>query len=251
MVGAALYSGGRFSLLESEMIEFSNVSFSYEQDEAILKQADFEIAPGLTLLLGPNGCGKSTLLRLAAGVEIPDDGRVSVGGFDLWKEEVAARKNIAYLPEHPDLTPYASIKEILNLVCRLRGERVERGQETLTFFGLRQVAHRNVRELSLGQRRRAVFAACLIGKPDCLLLDEPLEGMDIGAQRTILAWIARRLEEGACVVIVSHTVRLFLDNVSRALTVRNGLVRLFTDLPAEAAQRKTMLENLAQGLDPA
>ncbi len=250
MVGAAPFGGGRFSVLESEMIEFTNVSFSYEQHEPILKQADFEIAPGLTLLLGPNGCGKSTLLKLAAGVEIPDAGRVSVGGFDLWKEEVAARKNIAYLPEHPDLTPYASIKEILNLVCRLRGEHVDRGRETLTFFGLEHVAHKTVRELSLGQRRRAVFAACLIGNPGCILLDEPLEGMDIRAQREILAWIVRRLEEGACVVIVSHTIHPFSDKTSRAITVRDGLARLFTDLPAEATRRIKKLENIAQGLDP-
>ena len=66
------------------MIEFHDVSFGYDDQETIVKSADLRILPGLTLLVGPNGCGKSTLLKLAAGVEIPDKGRITVDGFDLY-----------------------------------------------------------------------------------------------------------------------------------------------------------------------
>jgi ABC-2 type transport system ATP-binding protein len=77
-------------------------------------------APGLTLLLGENGAGKSTLLRVAAGVERPDAGTVTIGGHDLWVEEVEARSLLAYVPDEPDLVPYATVREILLLVARLR-----------------------------------------------------------------------------------------------------------------------------------
>ncbi|MDH5745222.1 MAG: ATP-binding cassette domain-containing protein, partial [Candidatus Aminicenantes bacterium] len=86
------------------MIRFQNVSFSYEKEEKVLHSVNLELHPGLILLLGPNGCGKSTLLKVAAGVEMPDSGVITIDGHDLWREEVKARKGLAYLPEHPDLT---------------------------------------------------------------------------------------------------------------------------------------------------
>ena len=129
----------------------------------MLAGVDLEISPGLTLLLGPNGCGKSTLLKLAAGIERPDSGRVEIDGHDLWIDEVAARRGLAYVPEQPDLTPYATVREILDLVCRLRGEPARARREALERVGLGKLAHRSVRELSMGQRRRAVLAAALRG----------------------------------------------------------------------------------------
>ena len=108
------------------MITLKGVSFAYGAGAAVLDHVDFHLGAGLTLLLGPNGCGKSTLMKVMAGVESPDAGSVVICGRDLWREEAAARMPIAYLPEYPDLTPYASVLEILRLVCRLRGEPVER-----------------------------------------------------------------------------------------------------------------------------
>ena len=80
------------------MMVFESVTFGYEPERAVVRQASFSLSPGLTLLVGPNGCGKSTLLKLAAGVERPDAGRILVDGADLWREEAKARRGLAYLP---------------------------------------------------------------------------------------------------------------------------------------------------------
>jgi ABC-2 type transport system ATP-binding protein len=229
------------------MIQFQNVSFSYEGEEKVLHSVDLEMHPGLCLLLGPNGCGKSTLLRLAAGVEIPDSGNIAIDGYDLWKEEVTARKGLAYMPEHPDLTPYASIKEILDLVCRLREQPLEEGKKALKFFGLQHLAHRTVRELSMGQRRRAVFAACLVGTPSNILLDEPLESMDRHIQKEILAWIEDHTRSGATVVVVSHMIEPFIELASAAVTVQSGKAFRFKDLPDPMEKKLAFLEQMAEG----
>jgi ABC-type multidrug transport system ATPase subunit len=229
------------------MIGFSNVSFSYEEDRKVIHDADCNIQPGLSLLLGPNGCGKSTLLKLAAGVEIPDAGRIVIGDHDLWKEELSARKSLAYVPEHPDLTPYASIKEIIDLVCRLRGHPLEEGKQALEFFGLEHLAYRTVRELSMGQRRRAVFAACLIGTPSHILLDEPLEGMDRHIQKEILSWIENHARSGATVVVVSHSIEPFIQGTSAAITVQSGKVFVIRNLPDDIDKKIAFLEQLAEG----
>src|SRR6185369_7630124 len=235
------------------MIRFHKTSFSYRAGEPVLAGVDLEIGSGLTLLLGPNGCGKSSLLKLAAGVEEPDEGRVEIDGHDLWSDEVAARRTLAYVPEQPDLTPYATVREILALVCRLRGEPREKGEEALELVGLRALAHRSVRELSMGQRRRAVLAAARVGTPRHVLLDEPLEAMDRGAREDILTWIDGLLAVNSggtadnAVLVVSHDIEPFVPRATRALTVREGRTVTVDPLPGDTAERLALMERWARG----
>jgi ABC-2 type transport system ATP-binding protein len=234
------------------MIELSSVCFGYETGVLVLDRLDLRLGPGLTLLLGPNGCGKSTLLKLIAGVERPDEGRVVIDGLDLWRDEVAARRPLAYVPEHPDLSPYASLVEVLRLVCRLRGEPVERAAAALAEAGLAERAQASVRELSAGQRRRAFLAAAWVGTPRVVLLDEPLESLDRALQGRVLGWMEGLLKQGATVIVVSHQLEPFAALATAAVTVRNGQAVGPIEVPAADPARLAVLERLARGepLDP-
>jgi ABC-type multidrug transport system ATPase subunit len=235
------------------MIRLRGVAFAYRPGEPVLEKVDLEIPAGLTLLLGPNGCGKSTLMRVIAGVERPDAGHVEIGGLDLWREEAAARKDLAYVPEQPDLTPYATVGEILTLVTRLRGETRDGGENSaireaaLASVGLEGLGRRSVRELSMGQRRRAVLAAAMIGSPRILILDEPLETLDRGMRESVVAWIDRLLGAGAAVVIVTHEIEPFVAAARRAMTVRDRRALMHDPLPPPGGERMTLLEGLARG----
>src|SRR5580704_2699581 len=178
------------------MIRLRHVQFSYRPGERILDDLSLEIGPGLTLLVGPNGSGKSTLLKILAGIERPDMGTAEIDGYDLWKDEVDARRHLAYVSEHPDLTPYATVRDVIALVCRLRSESLETGNNALARAGLARVADRSIREVSMGQRRRAVLAAAWVGSPKVVILDEPLEAMDRAIREEILLWVDRVLETG-------------------------------------------------------
>lgn len=213
------------------MIKFDNVSFAYEKSYPVLKNVSFVLSNGLNFIFGPNGCGKTTLMKLAAGIEKPNSGLITINDFDLWKKEVVARKDIAYLPEHPDLTPYATLKEILDLVCRLRGIPLSQGHDTLKFFGLESFANRTVRELSKGQRRRAIFSTVLVGSPRYILLDEPLDGMDKDIRKVILSWIRGQVRVGSCLVVISHTIEPFADMITHTLTIRNGQTEAYREIP--------------------
>jgi ABC-type multidrug transport system ATPase subunit len=228
------------------IIEASSVCFGYG-DGKVLENADLLVGPGLTLLVGPNGCGKSTLMKILAGVERPDEGNVKICGYDLWRDEVEARRRIAYVPEHPDLTPYASLVEVMRLVCRLRSEPVERAMEVLRRAGLADKARSSVRELSAGQRRGALVAAAWIGTPKVALLDEPLELLDRRLRDDCLQWIAGLLKEGAAVVVVSHQVEPFLGMALSAATVCEGRTKGPTALPLEPDVRLELVERLARG----
>ena len=230
------------------MIRLERASFGYREREPVLFEVDLTLGGGLTLLVGPNGCGKSTLLKLAAGVERPDAGRVEVDGHDLWTDEVAARRSLAYVPEQPEMTPYASVAEVLDLVCRVRGEARERGRAALAEVGLETLGSRSVRELSMGQRRLALLAAALVGKPTHVLLDEPLEAMDRAVRDRILGWIAGHARAGATVVVVSHEIEPFAALAVRAVTVRAGMCETRDPLPSQRAERMSALEGLARGV---
>jgi ABC-2 type transport system ATP-binding protein len=229
------------------VIRFRGVSFSYRPRQPVLAGVDLLLPGGLTLLVGRNGCGKSTLLKLAAGIEPPDAGRIEIDGFDLWAAEVPARAGLAFVPEQPDLTPYATLGEILALVASLRGEPPDSAASALALAGLEGLAGRSVRELSLGQRRKAALAAALIGSPRHLLLDEPLEAMDRAARAGVLAWIASRHAAGALLVIASHDFEPFAPAAARALTVCEGRCLLVDPLPADADGRSRLIERMARG----
>ncbi len=231
------------------MIELTSVRFRYD-GAAVLDGVDLRLGPGLTLLVGPNGCGKSTLLKVLAGIERPDAGRVVIEGHDLWREEAAARRHLAYVPEHPDLTPYASLAEVMRLVCRLRGTAVSRALSALTEAGLHERAQASVRELSAGQRRRALLAAAWIGTPHVALLDEPLELLDRALRDRVLQWIEELARAGAAVVVVSHQLEPFVRLAGGAVTVREGRALGPMTLPPDDVGRLTVLERLARGDPP-
>lgn len=233
------------------MIGFADVSFGYEPGRPVVRSASFALGPGLTLLVGPNGCGKSTLLKIGAGVERPDRGRVLVDGLDMWAKETEARRGLAYLPEFPDITPYATLRDVLRLVCRLRGEPMSAGDRALELFGLGDEARRSVRELSSGQRKRALFAAAFVGRPDHILLDEPLDALDRQIADDVLRWIAERAAAGASVAVVSHAIEPLAGLAVRALTVQDGAVAIHEDLPASPDERLRLLDALARGRDAA
>jgi ABC-2 type transport system ATP-binding protein len=206
-------------------LELRDVSFGYEPGRPVLQHLDLSVGPGLTLLLGPNGCGKSTLLKLAAGVEPPDSGTILVAGRDLGREEAAARRALAYVPEHPEVSPYAAVLELLRLVAHLRDVPEAEASEALAAVGLEALAQSSIRELSKGQRRRVLYAAARIGAPPVLLLDEPLDGMDAATSRQMLEWIRSHLDGGGLVLVSTHLPHDFEPLARTVLDMDAGRIR--------------------------
>jgi ABC-2 type transport system ATP-binding protein len=213
--------------VDRPMISVEGVRFRYRSDDSasrVLECDRLELGPGLTLLVGPNGAGKSTLLKLLAGIERPLTGTVAIGGHDLWRDEVRARRELAYVPEHPDLSPYATVGAVLRLVAQLRGVPAGAAEDALTRVGLSGLGRRSVRELSMGQRRRAVLAAAFIGTPNVLLLDEPLEAMDAEMRGSLVSWLREVTAAGRTVLAATHLREPFTSFTARILPVREGRV---------------------------
>lgn len=193
------------------MIRLAQVSYSYPQQPPLLSRCSLELGQGLNLIVGPNGLGKSTLVQIAAGVLLPSEGSVQIDGFDLWKDEVAARMKLSYAPEHPDLTPFASLAQVADLVSSLRQVDQREGVSALELVGLGEHSDRTIKELSWGQKRRAHLAYLAIGNATNLILDEPLEALDQKTRAWLIRWIADRRDDGCSIVIVSHQIEPFRE----------------------------------------
>jgi ABC-type multidrug transport system ATPase subunit len=205
-------------------ITLRGVRFAYRRGGFTLEIPELTVPPGLTLLLGPNGAGKSTLLRVIAGIHRPDAGRVTIGDRDLWEAEVEAREPIAYVPDEPDLAPFAAIGETLRLVAGLRREPGGSADRALERGGLATLAHRTGRELSLGQQRRVALAAARIGSPSVLILDDPLEALDDTTRRDVLEWIGEALARNATILLSTHDTSPFERDTRARITLSAGHV---------------------------
>jgi ABC-type multidrug transport system ATPase subunit len=206
------------------MIELRDVTFGYDREHTLLDVPALRIEPGLTLVTGPNGSGKSTLLRLVAGVEAPRTGTIVVGGCDLLHDEIGARRQLAYVPEAPELTPYASVIDVLQLVAALRDAPPTSIVEALDQVGLFELGGRTVRELSMGQRRRAMLATALVGEPRVVILDEPLETLDAQMREFVRRWVAALRDRGALILLATHDQAAFRPMVDGLLAVQRGRV---------------------------
>jgi multiple sugar transport system ATP-binding protein len=133
------------------------------------------------VILGPSGCGKTTTLRTIAGLERPLSGSIRLGGRDLFGV-VPAGRNIAMVFQTPSLYPHMSVRG--NLSFGLRSRRIEsnvietRIAETIRALGIGELVDRYPDTLSSGQQSRVAFARAMVQRPDLMLMDEPLTGLD-------------------------------------------------------------------------
>jgi len=152
---------------------------------SFLLNVHFRALAGFTILFGASGAGKTTLLDCIAGLTDPDDGRIVVGGEDLYDAEkklsVAAwKRNIGYVHQELALFPHLTAEE--NVEYGLRklsdAERKNRGREMLDAFRIAHLRERRPAQISGGERQRVALARALVTEPRALLLDEPLSALD-------------------------------------------------------------------------
>src|SRR3712207_1176159 len=136
-------------------------------------------------LVGANGAGKSTLIRMMTGLAEPDSGGVTVCGEEMRKRPLAAKRCVGYLPEELYFYQRLTGREYLRLVAGLKGADEARVSEEVEFFELSAVEGKWVGGYSLGMRKKLGLAAAFVGSPRLLVLDEPLNGLDVEMMRKL------------------------------------------------------------------
>jgi ABC-2 type transport system ATP-binding protein len=212
--------------LQAPVIDFRNVVFRYDRDEA-LHEVSFTLNPGEVVgLLGPNGAGKTTTVKIAAGILAPTGGAVSVCGLPLPEEAVAVKQRIGYVPEAAALFESLTGQEFLELSGRLHEVEEQTLQNRISAileaFDLATDRVSRLDTYSKGMRQKVLIAAALLHNPDLVLLDEPLSGLDVNAAILIKDLLASLAAEGKAILYSSHVLDVVEKICDRVLILVKG-----------------------------
>jgi ABC-2 type transport system ATP-binding protein len=203
------------------MIEVENVRKRFGTKVAV-DDVSFVAPPGaVTGFVGPNGAGKSTVLRMIAGLTRPDSGRVTVAGEPFRRATRPAATMGVFLSAEW-IPSRITARGLLGYVCETQALPRSRVDDALALVGLSGVASRPVRSYSLGMRQRLGIAAATIGRPDVLLLDEPVNGLDPEGIHWFREFIATAAQSGTTVLLSSHHMSELALIADRVVMIENG-----------------------------
>ena len=212
---------------EKPALQTINLSKEFRGFPALLP-TNIEIMPGeLVFLEGQNGSGKTTLLNCITYLIPPSSGEVKIRGYDILREEQAARKELAFVPDVPrfylELTAWEHLRFIAAANNSLEGFE-ERAENLLKDFGLWQVRSHFPHNFSRGMRLKLGLLLGLIRPSGLLLLDEPTSALDTKGTDLLIAELRRRKAEGTAILISSHDSGLRKLLADRVLGISEGLV---------------------------
>ncbi len=192
-------------------------------------------------LLGPNGAGKTTLIRILATLLPADSGVVRVAGLDVRRDAAAIRARIGLAGQHAAVDGHLTGRENVEMIGRLYGlsgrDARARAAAVVERIGLSADADRQVRTYSSGMRRRIDLAACLVGAPQVLFLDEPTTGVDPASRRALWEIIGELVGDGTTVVLTTQ----YLEEADR-LATRIGVIdhgRMVSEGTPDQLKRRT------------
>ena len=178
--------------------------------------------------LGPNGAGKSTTVKILTGLLEPDQGRASIAGFDVATAPLEAKRRFGYVPETAALYDSLTGEEYLDVIgCLYHLDPAvsrARREEMFSLFELSTVRHQRLKEYSKGMRQKVVLASALIHRPDVLILDEPLDGLDASTALVIKEVLRKLAAQGRAILFSSHILDVVERVCTRILIINRGKV---------------------------
>ena len=226
------------------MIEFKDVSFSYERGKPVMEHLSFRIERGESVgLIGANGAGKSTVMKLLLGL-ISGEGEVLVDGTPVQKTTLAEiRRKLGFVLQNSDHQMFMPTVYEDMMFAPLnygvsRDEAEQRVDEVLRRLGVEDLKHRHNHRISGGEKRMAAIATILAMEPEAILMDEPTAALDPYNRRIVINTI-RTLQQTK--LITSHDLDMILDTCERVILISDG--RIVADGPAsEILYDKELLE---------
>ena len=160
--------------------------------------------------MGPNGAGKTTTIRMLAGVLVPTAGRVSINGIDLVENPIESKRHVGYIPDRPLPIRQTHCTRVLQIRGGMYGlsqdEVAKRGEELLIENGLLDRADELIEAYSHGMKQRLVLTSSLLHRPQLLIVDEPMVGLDPHGAKRIKRSIRTIAQEGRTVFLSTHSL---------------------------------------------
>ena len=228
------------------MIKVDGIHKSFGSVHAV-RGISFDAPDGkVTGLLGPNGAGKSTTLRVLYTVLKPDEGSASIDEHDVVENSLGARRCTGALPHGAGLYPHLSARENIAYyatLCGIERQNVEERVDTIiNLLDIRDFADRRTKGFSQGQRTKVALARALVHDPQNVILDEPSNGLDVMATRSLREVILKLKDSGRCILFSSHVMQEVAALCDDIVIIADGQVAL--DDSADGIREQTGCDDL-------
>lgn len=207
------------------MIQVENLTKRYGERVAV-NNLTFHANKGeIVGFLGPNGAGKTTTMRILTGFMPATEGKAVVAGFDTLTESLEVRKRVGYLPESVPLYPEMTVVQYLDFMAELRqiSNREDRVDEVMELVHIAQRADSYIGNLSKGLRQRVGLAQALLHKPEVLIMDEPMDGLDPQQQLDVKQLI-RGIGKDHTVMLSTHILAQAQELCHRVIIINKGQI---------------------------
>ena len=212
-----------------QMIQIKGLTKKYGTFTAV-DAIDLEVPKGQIFgFLGPNGAGKTTTLRMIAGILRPTAGTVKIGGIDIAKEPAAAKAVMGFIPDRPFIYEKLTGGEFLRFVAGLYGQTgatiEHRMTELLTLFDLTEWRDELVESYSHGMRQKLIISSAFLHRPDVIVVDEPMVGLDPKAARILKDLFREYVSRGHTIMMSTHTMEVAETLCDRIAIIHGGRIR--------------------------
>ena len=239
------------------MLEIEHLTKVYPGGKRAVDDVSFRVQAGQIVgFIGHNGAGKTTTLRCAAGILDFSEGVITVNGHDVRTQPVAAKREMAFLPDNPDLYEFMTGVNYLKFIADLYGmgdERTERIRRYADAFGLTGALGSPIGGYSHGMKQKLALISAFIRQPRLLILDEPFVGLDPQAAFTLKELLRQLCRDGGAVLFSTHVLEVAEKLCGAIVIIQNGrlvrsgptaavigdesLEQVFLDLAAEGPER--------------
>ncbi|MFC1661287.1 ABC transporter ATP-binding protein [Gemmatimonadota bacterium] len=233
------------------MLELEGVTKRYGHFTAVDRIDLFVPRGRIYGFLGPNGAGKTTTIRMVSGVLLPTAGRISIGGDDLASDPEGAKSRLGYIPDRPYLYEKLTGGEFLRFVAGLWGETGAgtgaRAQRLLKLFNLWDWQNELIDSYSHGMRQKLLIISAFLHRPEVIVVDEPMVGLDPRSARILKDLFRTYAENGGTVFLSSHTLEVvevlcdLLAIIHQGRIIAQGTLE---ELQAEADAGEARLEEI-------
>ncbi|MEM9171703.1 MAG: ATP-binding cassette domain-containing protein [Pseudomonadota bacterium] len=212
------------------MIKIEKIAKSFGKVQAV-RDVSFTARDGrITGLLGPNGAGKSTTLRVLYTAIRPDTGSATIDGINVLSDPLEARSKLGALPHGSGLYQQLTARENIAYFADMQGidksERDDRVNEMIQLLEIEDFADRRTKGFSQGQRTKVALARALVHGPRNIVLDEPTNGLDVMATRSLRSIIMKLRDRGQCVLFSSHIMQEVAALCDEIVIIANGQVSM-------------------------
>ena len=228
------------------MLEIRNLTKTYGNKKAV-DQLSLHIKPGQIYgFIGHNGAGKTTTIKSCCGIVKFDQGEILINGISLKDDPLNAKKELAYIPDNPDLYEFMTGIQYLNFVADIYGvsasDRETRIKQYADAFGLTQNLAQKIASYSHGMAQKLAIISALIHKPKLLIMDEPFVGLDPVASHAVKEIMHEMCAEGCAIFFSTHILEVAEKLCDHIAIIKNG--KLIVSGPTEQVHGDTSLEDV-------